>query len=60
MSLDQAPAGWSGDKAYASSERIGDDTAGGFQKKELQRDSVEAHWIVAAGHSSQASYVSGG
>jgi sulfofructose kinase len=37
--------------------KIGDDAAGNFQRAELAREGVEAHWIVAPGVSSQSAYI---
>jgi sulfofructose kinase len=36
---------------------IGDDEAGRFQRQELERESVEAHWIVVPGARSQFAYI---
>ncbi len=36
---------------------IGDDEAGEFQRQELQREGVEAHWLVAPGARSQFAYI---
>lgn len=36
---------------------IGDDDAGEFQRRELEKDGVEAHWLVARGTRSQFSYI---
>jgi sulfofructose kinase len=37
--------------------KIGDDDAGRFQAQEMQREGVEAHWIVAPGCMSQTSFI---
>jgi len=37
--------------------KIGDDAAGQLQMDEMQREGVEAHWIVAPGCSSQVSFI---
>lgn len=37
--------------------KIGDDAAGEFQATEMQREGVEAHWIVARGCASQTSFI---
>jgi sulfofructose kinase len=37
--------------------KIGDDAAGKFQAAEMQREGVEAHWIVARGRASQTSFI---
>jgi sulfofructose kinase len=37
--------------------KIGDDAAANFQREELVREGVEAHWIVALGVSSQSAYI---
>jgi sulfofructose kinase len=37
--------------------KIGDDAAGNFQRAELAREGVDAHWIVAPGVSSQSAYI---
>jgi len=37
--------------------KIGDDAAGKFQRAELAREGVDAHWIVAPGVSSQSAYI---
>jgi sulfofructose kinase len=37
--------------------KIGDDSAGDFQRREMTREGVEAHWIVARGRSSQTSFI---
>jgi sulfofructose kinase len=37
--------------------KIGDDAAGTFQRRELERVGVEAHWITAAGAASQTAYI---
>jgi sulfofructose kinase len=37
--------------------KIGDDAAGQLQTDEMQREGVEAHWIVAPGCSSQISFI---
>lgn len=37
--------------------KIGDDAAGEFQRDELARERVEAHWIVAPGVASQMAYI---
>jgi sulfofructose kinase len=36
---------------------IGDDDAGKFQQQELEREGVEAHWIVVPGARSQFAYI---
>lgn len=37
--------------------KIGDDDAGEFQKYEMLREKVDAHWILAPGRSSQTSFI---
>ncbi len=37
--------------------KVGDDAAGKFQIDEMQREGVEAHWIVADGRASQTSHI---
>lgn len=37
--------------------KIGDDSAGEFQRHEMQREDVQSHWIVAPGCSSQSSFI---
>lgn len=37
--------------------KIGDDEAGKLQIREMQREDVEAHWIIVANTSSQSSYI---
>ena len=37
--------------------KIGDDSAGDLQRREMERDGVEAHWIIARGCSSQIAYI---
>jgi sulfofructose kinase len=37
--------------------KIGDDTAGKFQVREMAREGVEAHWINAANSTSQTSFI---
>jgi len=37
--------------------KIGDDDAGRLQQREMQREGVDAHWIVAHGCSSQIAYI---
>jgi len=37
--------------------KIGDDSAGDLQRREMDRDGVEAHWIIARGCSSQIAYI---
>jgi sulfofructose kinase len=37
--------------------KVGDDDAGNFQRRELERAGVEAHWITAPGCASQAAYI---
>jgi sulfofructose kinase len=37
--------------------KIGDDSAGDLQRREMERDGVEAHWLVARGCSSQIAYI---
>src|SRR5215469_12043393 len=37
--------------------KIADDPAGDFQKREMAREGVEAHWIVAPGRASQTSFI---
>jgi len=37
--------------------KIGDDSAGELQQREMQRDGVDVHWIVAPGCSSQIAYI---
>jgi sulfofructose kinase len=37
--------------------KIGDDSAGKLQVREMQRERVEAHWLVARGSSSQIAYI---
>lgn len=37
--------------------KVGDDPAGRFQMEEMQREGVEAHWIVAPGHESQSAFI---
>ena len=39
------------------SGKVGDDAAGKFQQKEMEREGVEAHWVVAPGCSSQIAYI---
>lgn len=37
--------------------KIGDDSAGDLQRREMERDGVDAHWIIARGCSSQIAYI---
>lgn len=37
--------------------KIGDDLAGRFQVQEMEREGVEAHWIVAPGYESQSAFI---
>jgi len=37
--------------------KIGDDAAGTLQRKEMEREEVEAHWITATGCSSQIAFI---
>ena len=37
--------------------KIGDDTAGKLQMEEMQREKVDAHWIVVPGSLSQSSFI---
>jgi len=37
--------------------KIGDDDAGKLQQREMEREGVDAHWIVARGCSSQIAYI---
>lgn len=37
--------------------KIGDDAAGDLQQREMEREGVEAHWIVAPGCMSQTSFI---
>lgn len=37
--------------------KIADDSAGDFQRREMDREGVETHWIVAPGRSSQTSFI---
>ncbi|HXX20856.1 MAG TPA: PfkB family carbohydrate kinase [Candidatus Acidoferrum sp.] len=37
--------------------KIGDDAAGQLQRSEMEREEVEAHWITAAGCSSQIAFI---
>jgi len=37
--------------------KVGDDSAGRFQRREMEREGVEAHWIEAPGAPSQSSIV---
>jgi sulfofructose kinase len=37
--------------------KIGDDAAGEFQKAEMEREGVEAHWIIAKGCPSQTAHI---
>jgi sulfofructose kinase len=37
--------------------KIADDSAGDFQQREMAREGVEAHWIVAPGRASQSSFI---
>src|SRR5271154_647032 len=37
--------------------KIGDDGAGRFQAQEMEREGVEAHWIVAPNCTSQTSFI---
>jgi len=37
--------------------KIGDDSAGDLQRREMERDGVEAHWIIARGCSSQIAFI---
>jgi sulfofructose kinase len=37
--------------------KIGDDSAGEFQRHEMKREGVQSHWIVARGCSSQSSFI---
>jgi sugar/nucleoside kinase (ribokinase family) len=37
--------------------KIGDDQAGQFQVKEMEREGVEAHWTIARGCSSQSAFI---
>lgn len=39
------------------SGKVGDDAAGKFQQKEMEREGVEAHWVMAPGCSSQIAYI---
>lgn len=36
---------------------VGDDEAGDFQRRELEREGVEAHWVVVPGARSQFAYI---
>jgi len=46
---------WGLSARYAG--KIGDDAAGKFQMEEMEREGVEAHWIVAPGCMSQTSFI---
>ncbi|HXQ25557.1 MAG TPA: PfkB family carbohydrate kinase [Candidatus Acidoferrales bacterium] len=46
---------WGLSARYAG--KIGDDAAGRFQTEEMEREGVEAHWIVAPGCMSQTSFI---
>lgn len=37
--------------------KIGDDAAGDFQREEMDREDVQAHWITARGQSSQSAVI---
>jgi len=37
--------------------KIGDDSAGKFQRSEMKREGVEAHWITAMGSHSQSAFI---
>ncbi|MGH9735629.1 MAG: carbohydrate kinase family protein [Candidatus Acidiferrales bacterium] len=37
--------------------KIGDDAAGRFQREEMDREHVEAHWITARGEASQSAFI---
>lgn len=37
--------------------KIGDDPAGQFQREEMDREDVEAHWITAQGEASQSAFI---
>jgi sulfofructose kinase len=37
--------------------KVGDDAAGRFQREEMQREGVDAHWITAPGHASQTAFI---
>lgn len=37
--------------------KIGDDPAGQFQREEMDREDVEAHWITARGEASQSAFI---
>jgi sulfofructose kinase len=37
--------------------KIGDDTSGRLQQREMEREGVEAHWIVAPGCASQIAFI---
>ena len=37
--------------------KIGDDAAGQFQRQEMDREDVEAHWILARGEASQSAFI---
>ncbi|MBZ5503445.1 MAG: carbohydrate kinase family protein [Acidobacteriia bacterium] len=37
--------------------KIGDDAAGNLQRAEMQREGVDAHWILAPGCNSQTAYI---
>jgi sulfofructose kinase len=46
---------WGLDTRYVG--KIGDDPAGQFQVAEMQREDVEAHWIMASNCASQTAYI---
>lgn len=37
--------------------KVGDDSAGQFQREEMDREDVEAHWITARGEASQSAFI---
>jgi len=37
--------------------KIGDDDAGKLQREEMEREGVEAHWIIARGSASQSAFI---
>jgi sulfofructose kinase len=39
------------------SGKVGDDTAGSFQRAEMKREGVTANWVIARGRSSQTAFI---